>query len=273
MGRKLGIVLSGGGARGAYQIGVLKVLKKHGVLENIHAISGSSVGSLNAVLLALGDLDKAKKLWFDISGKEMFKSDENIFKRVLHEGIDFVYEGMYPNKELEKLIDATVDINLLKSKKVFVATSYVGDGKATFWELMTVNIRNFFSKESLVRYSCVNEMDKEDVKRTLLASCAIPIVFQPIVIGNKTYYDGGVLDNAPCQPLYDEGCDEVIVIDLFRFRRHKSKCPKEVEYHQIKPSKNLRGIMDFSKEQIERRYELGVKDAEKFVKDYFENQK
>lgn len=268
MPNKRGIVLSGGGARGAYQIGVLKVLKAHGLLDDIHAVSGSSVGSLNAVLLALDDLEKAEKLWFEIDGEAMFKSDENIFKRIMHEGIDFVYQGMYPNEELEKLIDSSVNFEALKKKKVFVATSYVGEGKATFWELMTVNIRNLFSKVPLVRYTQINALEKEAVKKTLLASCAIPIVFKPIVIEDKTYYDGGVLDNAPCQPLYEEGCDEVIVIDLFKFRKHK--CPKEVTFYQIKPSKNLRGIMDFSKEQIKRRFELGVKDAEQFIKDHFQ---
>ncbi len=268
MPNKRGIVLSGGGARGAYQIGVLKVLKKHGLLDEIHAVSGSSVGSLNAVLLALGDLERAEKLWFEIDGEKMFKSEENILKRILHEGAEFVYEGMYPNQELKKLIESTVDFKALQSKKVFVATSYVGDGKASFWELMTVNIRNLFSKVPLVRYTRLGELSQPDIVSTLLASCAIPIVFKPIVIDDKTYYDGGVLDNAPCQPLYDEGCDEVIVIDLFKFRRHK--CPKEVKFYQIKPSKNLRGIMDFSKHQIKRRFELGVADAEKFVKDHFQ---
>ena len=269
MDKKRGIVLSGGGARGAYQIGVLKVLKTHGFLDNIYAVSGASVGSLNAMMLALDELEKAEQLWFKIDGEAMFKQEKSLFKRFTENGFEFVYEGVYPNFGLEKLIEQALDYEKLQKKKVFVATSYVSEGEASFWEIISVNVRNLFSKTPFIRYSSLSDLSEEDVKKTLMASCAIPIVFQPIMIKDKTYYDGGILDNAPCQPLYDLGCDELIVIDLFRMR--KVKCPSDIELHQIKPSKNLRGIMDFSKAQIKRRFELGLHDGEAFVKKYLEN--
>src|SRR5688572_15216559 len=59
---RIGLVLVGGGAKGAYQIGCCQALRNAG-LSQFHALSGTSVGAMNAVLIASGNLDKAKALW------------------------------------------------------------------------------------------------------------------------------------------------------------------------------------------------------------------
>ena len=59
---RIGLVLSGGGFKGAYQIGVWKALKELGV-ERFSAIAGTSVGALNAVLIANDDLESAEEVW------------------------------------------------------------------------------------------------------------------------------------------------------------------------------------------------------------------
>ena len=58
-----GIVFSGGGTCGAYQIGFWKALRESGLEEYVTGISGSSVGAMNALLFAQGDLEKAEKVW------------------------------------------------------------------------------------------------------------------------------------------------------------------------------------------------------------------
>ena len=59
----IALVLSGGGAKGAYQIGVWKALDEYHVSERISVVSGTSVGSLNAALFAAGDYEAARNLW------------------------------------------------------------------------------------------------------------------------------------------------------------------------------------------------------------------
>ncbi len=60
---KLGLVLGGGGGRGAYQIGVWQALEELGIAKHIKVISGTSIGALNAMLFMQGDLEEAKKAW------------------------------------------------------------------------------------------------------------------------------------------------------------------------------------------------------------------
>ncbi|MGL5756329.1 MAG: patatin-like phospholipase family protein [Paraclostridium sp.] len=60
---KIGLVLSGGGGKGAYELGVWKALKEMKLDPYIKVFSGTSIGAFNAVLFAQDDLDKAEALW------------------------------------------------------------------------------------------------------------------------------------------------------------------------------------------------------------------
>lgn len=68
---KIGLVLSGGGAKGAYEIGVWKALEKMGVTERIDKIVGTSVGALNAVLLDACGIDKAEEIWKNLKQDDL----------------------------------------------------------------------------------------------------------------------------------------------------------------------------------------------------------
>jgi hypothetical protein len=70
-GRRIGLLLSGGGAKGAYQIGCWKALRELG-LDNFTAIAGSSVGAMNAVLVGTGRLDKAERAWRRLQSADVF---------------------------------------------------------------------------------------------------------------------------------------------------------------------------------------------------------
>lgn len=63
---KWAMVLAGGGGKGSYQIGVWKALREMDLEKNLIALSGSSVGALNAALISLGDYDNAEKIWNSI---------------------------------------------------------------------------------------------------------------------------------------------------------------------------------------------------------------
>jgi len=262
MTKKRGIALAGGGARGAYQIGALKALREAGYLENIHAISGASVGSLNAVFVAMDALDKAEELWLSMDEDSLFKTTEsNFVKRILEYKFDIVHKGLYSTDILEKMIDKFVDYEAIKKNRVYVATSYVGDNDTSFFDLMSLNLRNFFSEEEFVRYPLISSMNNEMIKKILLASCALPVAFKPVKIQGKTYYDGGILDNTPYKPLIEAGCDEIIIIDLFRFNFRRPAKIDTINMLYFYPSKSIRGVLDFSPKQIKRRFTLGYEDT------------
>ena len=69
--KKIGLVLAGGGGRGAYQIGVWKALRKAGLERYITSVSGSSVGGLNAALFIQNNLELAENIWKSLCMKKI----------------------------------------------------------------------------------------------------------------------------------------------------------------------------------------------------------
>ena len=79
--RFYGIVLEGGGARGAYQIGAWKALKEAGI--EIKGAAGTSVGALNGALICMDDLEKAEKIWENIRYSQVMDVDDQDRKSVV----------------------------------------------------------------------------------------------------------------------------------------------------------------------------------------------
>lgn len=72
---RCGIVFSGGGAKGAYQIGVWKYLHEQGIDRKINGVAGASVGALNSLLFAQEDFDKALEVWMSIHTEDLTRVD------------------------------------------------------------------------------------------------------------------------------------------------------------------------------------------------------
>ena len=91
--QKIGLVLGGGGGKGAYQIGVWKALREYKVDKYITYVSGTSIGSLNSLLFLGGDLDKAIHVWSNITRETALtkKSVKEIFfKKSLYSRDGFI---------------------------------------------------------------------------------------------------------------------------------------------------------------------------------------
>lgn len=263
--KKLGIALAGGGARGAYQIGAWRALKEHGLDDKFSAFSGASVGSLNAVLFAMGDYDLAYNTWMSLDKKSLFNLEKHILKRLLKEKLNFINRGVYSTRRLERLMRNTIDFSKIKDKEIYIATTHLGDKKSTFIDLLRTNYKHYFKNEQQIEYIDFNKLDDEDKIKTCLASCAIPVAFKPIELGSETYYDGGILDNTPYQPLIDAGCDIIIVIDLFTFSPMRIKKVEGVKLYTCYPKRSLRGILDFNHKYIQRRFDFGYNDMNKLL--------
>ena len=69
--KEYGLVLDGGGARGAYQIGAWKALVEAGV--KLNAVAGTSVGALNGALICMGDIEKAENIWREMTFSMYYK--------------------------------------------------------------------------------------------------------------------------------------------------------------------------------------------------------
>jgi NTE family protein len=266
--KKIGLALAGGGARGSYQIGAWKALREYGYDTMFDAYSGASVGSLNAMLFAMEDYELAESVWLSIDKDTLFNIEDNVFKRIIHEKLKFLNKGVFQTRKLEKMIDEMIDFDLIKKKDVYIAATKVGSEQGGFFDLIQTNIEHYIRSNSQIEYKNVQEMSNESVKAALLASCAIPVVFQPVIVDGQTYYDGGLLNNIPYQPLIDEGCQKILAIDLFKFSFSRKKSEEEVEILTLHPKKSLRGVLDFRNKHVHRRFELGYQDMKNFIEEH-----
>ena len=78
--KEYGLVLEGGGAKGAYQIGAWKALKEAGI--HIKGIAGTSVGALNGALIAMDDFEKAERIWETIRYSRVMDVDDELVEQV-----------------------------------------------------------------------------------------------------------------------------------------------------------------------------------------------
>lgn len=158
--------------------------------------------------------------------------------------------GYFSRKGLIEIIDEYIDLNEL-SKMEFPIY-------ATCVELPLFE----------TRYFKLNGCDTETIKKILLATSAIPIIFPKEEIEGKYYYDGGIKDNSPITPLYEEGCTDIIVIHLKADEILKDR-REGVNIYEICPQEDLgnffKGTLDFSTEGAYRRIEQGYRDAKEIL--------
>lgn len=263
----LGLCLSGGGARGPYQIGVCMALKEAGIFDQIEYFSGTSIGAVNAVLLACLPIDKVKELWVDLP-EEILHKTEGFFKRVLKENKSFLKNGLYDLSKLRKVMKDNIDFRKLKDKRVFVTLSDGGVEDGGITSLIKSSYLHYIKHNKKVVYSKLWEQTRLEVVQQVLASCSIPAVFPPTVIDGKQYFDGGVYDNVPVTPLVEAGCDKIIVIHLDKLPYSYTKKYPDIEFITFKSHRSLGLLLKFDPRQSEIRYNYGYEDG----KEYIENQ-
>ena len=245
----IGLVLSGGGGKGAYQVGVLKALAENGVLDDVTAISGASIGAVNALLYAMEDIELMYKAWEEIEMETIF--DVNL---------EMLSQNRYyfSRDEMLSMISKYIDFEKIKS------------GKYTIYNSIAKIVPGQEAME--VEYRRLQDYDEETIKKILLASTALPIIYEAVEIDGNYYRDGGICDNTPIQPLYDAGIRQFIVIGLSRGTYDFSKWP-DADFILINPSQDIGssilGTINFTDYAIEYREMLGYKDGLRSIRTKF----
>lgn len=266
---KIGLVLAGGGARGAYQIGAMKALKELAIDKYIEVISGTSIGALNAMLFMLGDLDKSIHIWDEVSKEDILPTSESnltIRSALLHFGInnmDFIKKYMPKvisggNISQDGLISIMnkIDFNIIKKSYIDCYVSCTESEKLS------------------TRYFKINDYEEEGIKRILLATSAIPMIYECEKIENITYLDGGIVDNVPIQPVYGENCDIIIVIHLSKESDIDKRLFPNTSIIEILPTVMedglFEGTLDFSSDMSRKRMKIGYEDTIDVIKPIME---
>ena len=245
----IGLVLSGGGGKGAYQVGVLKALAENGLLDDVTAISGASIGAVNAMLYAMEDIELMYKAWEEIEMETIF--DVNL---------EMLSQNRYyfSRDEMLSMISKYIDFEKIKS------------GKYTIYNSIAKIVPGQEAME--VEYRRLQDYDEETIKKILLASTALPIIYEAVEIDGNYYRDGGICDNTPIQPLYDAGIRQFIVIGLSHGTYDFSKWP-DADFILINPSQDIGssilGTINFTDYAIEYREMLGYKDGLRSIRTKF----
>jgi NTE family protein len=169
---KLGLVLSGGGARGVAHIGILKALNEMGVKFSM--VSGTSAGSIVGALYAYG-----------YTPDEIFSLIKtlSIFKSVRP---SWTWGGLLRMDGLQELLLKQMPENSFEKLQLplTVAATEIRKGRIEYF-------------------------DKGELVPAILSSCSIPAVFNPMIFNGGLYVDGGLFDNLPVRPIRDK-CDKIV---------------------------------------------------------------
>lgn len=207
---KIGLVLAGGGGKGAYELGVWKALRELNLTKYISVFSGTSIGAFNSVLFAMDEMEKAEKLWEEVTMEKLVPvSKTELIKRGIGLYIggknlqlakkfltDKLEHGAISNDGAVEMVEKYLDFDKIKE-----------NGRICY--AACTKLPNLNTK-----YFRINDYDNETAKKIVLASASLPLIYDSTEIFGEKYIDGGIADNVPIQPVYGEGCDIIIVVLL-----------------------------------------------------------
>lgn len=206
---KVGLVLSGGGAKGLAHIGALKIIDSLGV--KIDYVAGTSMGAVIGSLYASG-----------YSGKEIEAIFKGIdFDKLIGDEIPRASRTFYERESTEKYA-ISIPFNDFKIQ----LPSAISRGQNVFNLLskLTLHVSHIENFEELpIPFFCIATdvesgkavvLDKGSLPQSIAASGAFPSLFQPIEVNGQTLIDGGVVNNYPIDELKAKGMDVIIGVDV-----------------------------------------------------------
>ena len=251
--KEYGLVLDGGGARGAYQIGAWKALVEAGVKFN--AVAGTSVGALNGALICMGDVEKAENIWREMTFSTVMDVDDEWMERLFRKETtikEFLNEGW------KMLGDGGVDVTPLRRLIHETEEAIRNCGKE--FCLLTFSLSEF--RELDLSIDDIPEGTLEDF---LLASAYL-IGFKNERIQGKKYIDGGVVNNVPLNSLVKRGYEDIIAVRIYGpGREPRVRMPQEGEKYEIAPRVKLGSIIEFSGKRSRQNMTIGYYDAKRMI--------
>ncbi len=241
------LVLSGGGGKGAYQIGVWKALRK--LHYKIDIVTGTSVGALNAVLVTQKSYFLAPRIWNKIDFKEVFQDDT---KRVqtIKETISMYGKNIIKNKgmstdNLEKKLEEAIN-----KRKFYKSKIKFG--------LVTFNITNLKPK-----VLTKDKIPKDKLKDYLMASATCFPAFKMKNIDGDNYIDGGYYDVLPINLAIDMGATNIVAVDLKSVGIRRKVKNKDINITYIYPRNHIGHSLLFNKDINKKNINYGYNDTMK----------
>lgn len=249
---KVGLALSGGGAIGAYEVGVVKALAESGT--DVHVVAGASIGALNGAILASSPnltqaAERMAEIWRHLGNGEVLSVNKSVYLSLLAQfgfgmGLSpllskaggmlstllnqaalltgkstFLDESLLSDQPLITLMNRYLDIDALASGLPLHVSLYPTDGGLT--DIVNCVMAELgLGATKNAEFLHVQSLPASQQKEALMASAALPLLFKPREINGTHYSDGGMggwasmQGNTPVTPLVEAGCNLAIVTHL-----------------------------------------------------------
>lgn len=298
--QKWSLVFSGGGAKGAYQVGVMRYLAEQNI--QIEAVSGASIGALNGAIVATAGSTKnayqhLNALWDHIAihspikmnplfltAKLAIKAAPHLQQPIQHfyqfvnkqPSIASSVSPLFDDAPIAQLIEQACDPKNFDQGLPFWLAMYRSHGKwIDFAQVLLAECG--LGDTTAPTFQKIQALPQAERINALLASAAIPFAFQEKTVQGQTYADGGIggwrkqTGNTPIQPLLEAGYRHILVIHLQdgSFWQAPQK-DASVQIIEIRPAGIARqgGVSDllgFSQENIRAWKEQGYQDARRIL--------
>lgn len=260
-----GLVLEGGGAKGAFQAGAIKAFNKKGI--HFDGVVGTSIGSINAALYVAKDSANMDRLWYQLNKKDILNIEISKKEQSLIDDIKLKYDNF-----IKILKNKGIDIKHIRE----LLNKYLDEDKVRKsgidFGLVTYNLTDFKPVEIFLKdipYGKLNDY--------LIASSYLPCFKYEKIIDDKFYIDGGIYYNCPIDMLVKKGYDEIYVVKVWMGKRIRYTKNTNTKIHLISPSKSVGSIMDFDPNSNSDKVNYGYYETLKYLdnldgkKYYFKN--
>ncbi len=296
---QVGLVLVGGGAKGAYQAGALKYIAEETAIEP-QIIAGTSIGALNGAVLAAHQpfergVRRLNQLWDRLGQEQILRPHTGTVLRTLSYAaqtlvptfqkwsLDLLVQlkllpdstAIFDPEPIERLLREAVDLaDLRRGVELWVTVFPALKIPGVDYDLLMSLVDLIRARTgTAAQWLCAqNFHDDETLYNVLLASAAIPLAFPQREINGQFYVDGALGDNIPLGALAARGCTHAIVIHLGNGETWNRHDFSEQTIIEIRPEQQINtfdtpilgsvsSLLDFSAKRIAQLKECGYQDA------------
>lgn len=256
------LVLEGGGVKGSYQVGAYLALKDNGII--IDGFYGTSIGSVNGAIFAVGNEEKLLDFWMNLDPAVIFglekKISEAINKKVYD--VDFFVASL--KSIVKTLANRGVDTEPLLNALDSLLTEEDLINSDKEYGLVTYRVKDLSPVEIYKE-----NIPKGKLKECILASCYLPIFKAHKIIDDSYYIDGGFYDSCPVNTaLKHKKYKNVYVIKIKGIGFAKTLIPNEANIIIIEPRRDNGSVFEMRRKTILDNIKMGYYDTLREIKHY-----
>ncbi|RDY27380.1 patatin-like phospholipase family protein [Romboutsia weinsteinii] len=258
-----GLVLEGGGTKGAYQIGAYKALRDLGM--DFQGVSGTSIGALNGAYILQNDIEVMEDIWLTYDYTHFMNIDEDTYEKF--KNVDFTPKNFNAVIELMNKARKNEGIDISPLRKLLEETLNEDSIRKSNKDFGLVTV--WWDKKIRPNPLYIEDIPKGRLIDYLIASSSLPI-FKLETMDDKLFLDGMFSDNIPISLLEEKGYKDIVVIRLLDDFLGKMNLNKhqDINVKAIIPSEYLGGSLNKDKDSVKKNINLGYLDTMKAYNRY-----